>query len=99
MSAQAEEKFEKVGVYLEQNLRDKDAEVKFEAIAGNTGLATLNVTAPDGRTVIDFITRRHSGDVRVQRAEIARETSRIFGNGPWAGAAARQIEERAGHDV
>jgi hypothetical protein len=55
-SAQAEEKFEKVAVYLEQNLRDKDTEVKFEAIAGNTGLATLKVTAPDGRTVIDFKT-------------------------------------------
>ena len=56
-SAEAEEKFEKVSVYLEQNLRDKDAEVKFEAIAGNTGLATLKVTAPDGRTVIDFKSR------------------------------------------
>jgi hypothetical protein len=55
-SARAEEKFEKVAVYLEQNLKDKDAEVKFEAIAGNTGLATLKVTAPDGRTVIDFKT-------------------------------------------
>jgi hypothetical protein len=54
VSARAEEKFEKVGVYLEQNLRDKDAEVKFEAIAGNTGLATLKVTAPDGRILIDF---------------------------------------------
>jgi hypothetical protein len=55
-SAQVAEKFERVAVYLEQNLKDKDAEVKFEAIAGNTGLATLEVTAPDGRTVIDFKT-------------------------------------------
>jgi hypothetical protein len=55
-SAQAEEKFEKVAVYFEQNLKDKDAEVKFEAIAGATGLAKLKVTAPDGRTVIDFKT-------------------------------------------
>lgn len=46
-SARAGENFEKVAVYLEQNLKDKDAEVKF-------GLATLKVTAPDGRTVIDF---------------------------------------------
>jgi hypothetical protein len=53
-SARAGENFEKVAVYLEQNLKDKDAEVKFEAIAGDTGLATLKVTAPDGRTVIDF---------------------------------------------
>jgi hypothetical protein len=41
---------------LEQNLRDKDAEIRFEAIAGNMGLATLKVTAPDGRIVIDFKT-------------------------------------------
>jgi hypothetical protein len=55
-TARAGENFEKVAVYLEQNLKDKDAEVKIEAIAGNTGLATLTVTAPDGRTVIDFKT-------------------------------------------
>jgi hypothetical protein len=53
-SAWAGENFEKVAVYLEQNFKDKDTEVKFEAIAGNIGLATLKVTAPDGRTVIDF---------------------------------------------
>ena len=52
--AQAPEKFESVKVYFEQNLRDKDAEVKFEATGGEVGLATLTVTAPDGRVVIDF---------------------------------------------
>jgi hypothetical protein len=54
--AHAQEKFEMVKVYFEQNVNDKDAEVKFEAVSGgaNTGLATLKVTAPDGRTVIDF---------------------------------------------
>jgi uncharacterized membrane protein YkoI len=52
--AQAQEKFETVKVYFEQNLRDKDAEVKFEAVGGEVGLATLTVTAPDGRVVIDF---------------------------------------------
>jgi uncharacterized membrane protein YkoI len=52
--AQATEKFESVKVYFEQNLRDKDAEVKFEATGGDVGLATLTVTAPDGRVVIDF---------------------------------------------
>ena len=50
----AEEKFEKLRVYFEQNVRDQDAEVKFEATGGDAGLATLKVTAPDGRTVIDF---------------------------------------------
>ena len=52
--AQGIEKFETVKVYFEQNLRDKDAEVKFEATGGEIGLATLTVTAPDGRVVIDF---------------------------------------------
>ena len=52
--AQAIEKFETVKVYFEQNLRDKDAAVKFEATGGDVGLATLTVTAPDGRVVIDF---------------------------------------------
>jgi uncharacterized membrane protein YkoI len=51
---QADEKFEKVRVYFEQNVRDQDAEVKFEATGGDAGLVTLEVTAPDGRTVIDF---------------------------------------------
>ena len=52
--AQAEEKFEKVQVYFEQNVDDKDAEVKFEAISGNAGMVALKITAPDGRTVVDF---------------------------------------------
>ncbi len=51
---QAAEKFEKVRVYFEQNVGDQDAEVKFEVTGGEAGLATLKVTAPDGRTVIDF---------------------------------------------
>ena len=52
--ALAEEKFEKAVVYFEQNVTDKDAEVMFEAIGGGVGLAALKVTAPGGRTVIDF---------------------------------------------
>lgn len=51
---QGQQKFERARVYFEQNLLDKDVEVKFEATAGSTGLATMKVTAPDGRTVIDF---------------------------------------------
>ena len=50
----ADDKFEKVGVYLEQTIDDEDVEVQFDAIGGNIGLATLKVVAPDGRTVIDF---------------------------------------------
>ena len=50
----AQDKFEKVRVYFEQTVQDNDAEVKFEATGGATGLATLKVVAPDGRTVVDF---------------------------------------------
>ena len=53
-TAHGADKFEKVAVYLEQNIQDKDAEVKFDAIGPGTGLATLQVTAPDGRVVVDF---------------------------------------------
>ena len=54
--AQGVEKFEQVRVYLEQNLRDKDAEVKFDVVGNESGLATLIVSAPDGRIVLDFKT-------------------------------------------
>jgi hypothetical protein len=50
----AGERFEKVAVYLEQNIQDRDLEVKFEAVGSSVGLKTLKVVAPDGRTVIDF---------------------------------------------
>jgi hypothetical protein len=52
--AQAEDKFESVAVYFEQNATDKDAEVMFEAKGGGVGLAALKVVAPNGRTVVDF---------------------------------------------
>jgi hypothetical protein len=52
--AQAQEKFESVKVFLERNVQDKDAEVKFDAIGGTAGLTSLKVVSPDGRTVIDF---------------------------------------------
>jgi hypothetical protein len=53
-TAQGADKFEKVAVYLEQNIQDKDAEVKFDAIGPAAGLTALRVTAPDGRIVVDF---------------------------------------------
>ena len=52
--AHADEKFESVKVFLERNVMDKDAEIKFDAIGSTSGLASLKVVAPDGRTVIDF---------------------------------------------
>ena len=54
--AQAQEKFELAKIFLERNVMDKDAEVKFDVIGGKGGLASLKVVAPDGRTVIDFKT-------------------------------------------
>lgn len=53
-SALAAEKFEKTAIFLEQNIQDKDAEVKLDIIAGTSGLSELRVVAPDGRTVVDF---------------------------------------------
>ena len=50
----AQDKFEKVRVYFEQNVQDKDVEVKFDVIGGSAGLSMVKVTAPDGRTVVDF---------------------------------------------
>jgi hypothetical protein len=52
--AQAEDRFERAQVYLEQTVQDEDAEIKFEVIGGAAALATLRVVAPDGRTVVDF---------------------------------------------
>jgi hypothetical protein len=52
--AHADEKFELVKVFLERNVMDQDAEVKFEAIGGKGGLTSLKVVAPDGRTVVDL---------------------------------------------
>lgn len=51
--ASAGQQFERVKVFLERNLLDKDAEIKFEATGGKVGLANLKVVAPDGRTVLD----------------------------------------------
>ena len=52
--AHADEQFERVKVFLERNVTDKDVEIKFEATGGAAGLTGLKVTAPDGRTMIDF---------------------------------------------
>ena len=46
--------FEITSVRLEQNATDEDLEVVIEATAGEEGLATLAVVAPDGRTIINF---------------------------------------------
>lgn len=53
-AAHAVESFERTAVSLEQTVQDEDAEIKFEVIGRNVGLATLQVAAPDGRVVIEF---------------------------------------------
>ena len=49
-------RFQKLSVYLERNVRDHDAEVRFEATGAEEGLAALKVLAPGERTVIDLRT-------------------------------------------
>ena len=41
-------------VQFEQNATDGDYEAVFEAMGGSEGLKALTVTAPDGRTLVDF---------------------------------------------
>lgn len=50
----ADEKFEHANIRLEQNATDNDAEIVFEAVGGDAGMAELKVTAPGGRVVLDF---------------------------------------------
>ena len=47
-------RFQKLLVYLERNVQDHDAEIRFEATGGEVGLAALKVVAPGERAVIDL---------------------------------------------
>jgi hypothetical protein len=47
-------RFQKLSVYLERNVGDHDAEIRFEATGTEEGLAALKVMAPGERTVIDL---------------------------------------------
>ena len=49
-------RFEKLSVYLERNVQDHDAEIRFEATGADDGLAALKVSAPGERTVIELKT-------------------------------------------
>ena len=49
-------RFQKLSVYLERNVQDHDAEIKFEATGVEEGFAALKVSAPGERTVIDLRT-------------------------------------------
>jgi hypothetical protein len=47
-------RFEKLSVYLERNVQDHDAEIRFEVGGPKNGLVALKVSAPGERTVIDI---------------------------------------------
>lgn len=47
-------RFQKLSVYLERNVQDHDAEIRFEATGAEDGLGALKVLAPGERTVIDL---------------------------------------------
>jgi hypothetical protein len=49
-------RFEKLSIYLERNVQDHDAEIRFEVTGAKDGLAALKVMAPGERTVIDVRT-------------------------------------------
>jgi hypothetical protein len=56
-AAKAEDgRFKKLSVYLERNLQDNDAEVRFDVTGTADGFAALKVVAPGERTVIDLKT-------------------------------------------
>jgi hypothetical protein len=52
--------FDSTSARFEQNATDGDVEAVFEAIAGDDGLTKLTITAPDGRTIVDFSSPGHS---------------------------------------
>ena len=68
-AAVADAKFKHLAVHLEQNATDNDFEFVFEATGSDTGLATLQVAAPDGRVVIDFRSPNTKLGVRTFRLE------------------------------
>jgi hypothetical protein len=55
-AAAGDSRFQKLHVYLERNVQDRDAEIRFEATGAQDGLAALKVSAPGQRTVIDLKT-------------------------------------------
>lgn len=65
----ADAKFEHLSLRIEQNATDNDFEVVIEATGGDTGLAALTVTAPDGRVVADFTSPKMKLGMRAFRFE------------------------------
>jgi hypothetical protein len=52
--ATAPKHFAVAEIRFEQNATDGDVEAVFDAIGDDDGLQNLSITAPDGRTIIDF---------------------------------------------
>lgn len=52
--AAADAGFESLAMRVERNVTDKDHEVVIEVVSGDSGIASLQVQAPDGRTVVDL---------------------------------------------
>lgn len=100
--------FESLSVYLERNVQDNDAEVRFEVTGAQDGLAVLNVSAPGERTVIEFRTPASKLGIRkltiespepndpgVVRADFPAGTYRF--EGKTTGGANLRGEARLGH--
>jgi hypothetical protein len=56
VSAAENGRFDRLSVYLERNVQDHDAEIRFEVSGAKDGLSALKVLAPGERTVIDIRT-------------------------------------------
>ena len=56
LAASENGRFEKLSIYLERNVQDHDAEIRFEVTGAKDGLAALKIMAPGERTVIDLRT-------------------------------------------
>jgi hypothetical protein len=46
--------FDVASIRFEQNATDGDVEAVFEAVGDDDGLASLSITAPDGRKIVEF---------------------------------------------
>ena len=92
VSAAENGRFDRLSVYLERNVQDHDAEIRFEVSGAKEGLTALKVLAPGERTVIDIRTpdsklgirqltteSPEPDDDRVVRADFAAGTYRFEG--------------------
>ncbi|MGY3622579.1 hypothetical protein [Bradyrhizobium sp. USDA 10063] len=92
-SATENRQFEQLSVYLERNVQDKDAEIKFEVTGASDGLTALTVSGPNERKVVDIktpdsklgirkltIESPEPADDRIVKADFPAGTYRFLGN-------------------